>query len=177
MNLKYIVPLAILLVLIGCAQEPAQADKNSLKYFNAQYGIELQYPSDWIKVEEGIAPAIVVFARQETGTDVFIENVNVVVQQLTEPYTLEEYSALALDSVGQMIQGYKLAGYSDATVAGNPGKKLEYTSTTDAETVAFMQVWTIKENNVYVITYAAGTDDYATHKPTIQKIITSLKIQ
>ena len=129
-----------------------------------------------MQIDENIDPALVVFAAPDVGTDPFRENVNVVVQELTELYMLEEYSTLALNSVEQLIQGYKLVSYSDATVAGNPGKKLEYTSTTDAETVGFMQVWTIKDGKVYVITYAAGKDDYAAFLPTVQDMITSFKI-
>ena len=127
--------------MLGCAQQDAQqASKVPNIYANTQYGISLQYPAGWMQIDENIDPALVVFAAPDVGTDPFRENVNVVVQELTELYMLEEYSTLALNSVEQLIQGYKLVSYSDATVAGNPGKKLEYTSTTDAETVGFMQV-------------------------------------
>ncbi len=54
--------------------------------------------------------------------------------------------------------------------------KLIFTAQEGNIKLTYLQVWTIKNNQVYVITYAAETDDYQKFVDTAEKMINSFEI-
>ena len=152
-------------------------------YVNSIYGIIMQYPSDWKKVEPG----------QFSQTD----NFNIVVGYLSPKESASYRSPPAALSVGIQnlpnSQSITLDQYSDAQInfIREQASVLESNTTTlkgDNNTLAhrivyinsegqkIMQVWTIKGDKAYHITYATNQTRYYDYLPPVQKMIDSFEI-
>ena len=122
--------------------------------------------------------SVVAFLSPRGGTsDDLQENVNIVVQDLSaQPMTLEEYTDLTLGQIEQFITDAKILDSSPATLAGNPGHKAVYTGKQGQYDLEWMQLWTVKGNKAYVITYTAEAREYSAVLATAQEMIESFAI-
>jgi len=122
--------------------------------------------------------AIVAFiAPREGASDVFQENVNILVQDLSaQPMTLDEYTQLSVSQIGQVITDSNILDSSAVTLAGIPGHRVVYTGKQGQYDLKWMQVWTMQNNKAYVISYTAETGKYSTFLGTVQEMIDSFEI-
>ncbi len=165
----------------GCVQQ-------FLTYDNPTYGIRIKYPSDWTKSEQVGGSVVVFLAPKENLSDVFQENVNVLVQDLsTRPMTLSEYTNLSIDQISQNIFDANIIDSSATTLDGNPAHKVVYTGTAVKVAIyvggiqgeyrlKWMQIWTIKDNKVYIISYAARVDKFSEFSDTTNQMISSFEV-
>jgi hypothetical protein len=145
-------------------------------YKNAIYGIAIQYPSNWEKIEYsktaltvGGSNLIVNFlAPLVNSSDHWREHL--VIQMLKQP------------------QAKKLIPQSKITIGDRQGFKSLHNSTMqifnldkNTESTLFiktMDVWvTISNGDTYLLTYKALATRYQDYMPTIQKMIDSFKIE
>jgi hypothetical protein len=151
-------------------------------YVNSIYGILMQYPSDWKKVEPG----------QLSQTN----NINIIVGYLSPKESALYRSPPAALSVGiqnlSSSQSITLDQYSDAQInfIREQASVLESSTTTlkgdntlahkivyiNSEGQKIMQVWTIKGDKAYHITYATNETRYNDYLPPAQKMIDSFEI-
>lgn len=82
--------------------------------------------------------------------------------------TLEEYTNSQINPLEE-----KLLESNTTILAGIPGYKIVFTSIQGLKT---MQVWTIKNDKAYIITYVAQEEDYEKELQVAQKIIDSFEI-
>jgi len=159
----------------------AQTVSKLVTYQNSSYGIQIQYPSDWDKQENG--------TRQDTQTDVVTfyppaENTNasfdVAIDDISDEkgITLSQYSSDDIASSKQSVKDFKLVESSTNGVflAGLPAYKIVSTSTDQATSLKTMEIGTIKDEKVYIITYEAGASEYDKYLPTILGMISSFTI-
>ncbi|MBI4599346.1 hypothetical protein HY732_00310 [Candidatus Uhrbacteria bacterium] len=145
-------------------------------YENATAGIRMSYPKNWSK-EEG-----------EKGTVVFkmfdgAINVRFISDDLTstkEPITLKEYTdALMQQSIAEaQTKDVKIKAIldKDTTLAGLPAHEWLYSVTLDSIKARGMQVWTVKNNHSYVLTFTSPESLFDTFLPVFKKIIESVAI-
>ncbi len=146
-------------------------------YKNEQYQFEIKYLSDWTKQEQVMGSIVAFSSPQESASDIFLENLNVIVQDLsTQPMTLSDYTDLSVDQISRLITDSNIIDSSATTLAGNPAHKLVYTGKHEQHNLKWMQVWTIKNNKVYLISCTAEVDKYSDFLRTIQQMINSFKL-
>jgi hypothetical protein len=153
-------------------------------YENSIYGILMQYPFDWKNVDPG----------QFSQTN----NFNIVVGFLSSKQSASYRSPPAALSVGihnlSNSHSITLDQYSDAQINSikEQASVLESTTITlkdnnnnalahkivyiNNKGQKIMQVWTIKGDKAYHITYAADADRYSDFLPSVQKMIGSFEI-
>ena len=115
----------------------------------------------------------------ENNSDAFQENLNIIIQDLSEePMTLAEYTEL---SIGQ-AQEYRTDETDFDSIAttldGIDAHKITYTGYNPytGQTLKHMQVWTIKDNTAYILTYTAEIDKYNNFLDDAQEMINSFEI-
>ena len=152
-------------------------------YVNSTYEIFMQYPSDWKKVEPG----------QFSQTN----NFNIIVGFLSPKESASSRSSPAALSVGihnlSPSQSITLDQYSDAqtnfikeqasilesttiTLKGNNNTLTHKIVYINNKGQKIMQVWTIKGDKAYHITYAPNADRYSDYLSSVQKMIGSFEI-
>ena len=160
----------IILLLLGSVTSIqlaiAQADLTT--YENPKFGIRVQYPSDWGRLDLsflGASADIDFYPLDDTsGT----KDVRIQVKALPlQNMTLEQYTNIQINSVeGQILE-------SNATTLGNlPAHEIVFTNIG----LKTMQVWTLKDDKVYTITYVAEEDDYENDLQIAQRIIESFGV-
>ena len=154
----------------------------SPRYANSIYGkISMSYDARWQKVEfaqgsqlgvdDGGLTKIVSFRMpSEGGTTTSLD---LAVRDLSAPRNMsfEQYNKAQVDSISN-IGGY-IESTNSTTLGGNPAQKIVYTN---SEGIKIMQIWTIKDDIAYHITYAAEKEKYFQYLAAILKAVDSLRI-
>lgn len=148
----------------------AQTSDKMIIYDNPTFGIRIQYPSDWGRLDLS-------FLQHSADIDFYPLNdtslaKNLKVQVKNLPFhnmTLEEYT----NSQINLLEENLLESSAD-TLAGIPGYKIVFTNIEGLKT---MQVWTIKDDKAYIITYVAQEEDYEKELQIAQMMIDSFEIK
>ena len=165
--------IPIILLSLGsatCIQiaiaQTSQADFTN--YENPKFGIRVQYPSDWGRLDLsflGASADIDFYPLDDTsGT----KDVRIQVKALPlQNMTLEQYTNTQINSTqGQILE-------SNATSLGNlPAHEIVFTNIG----LKTLQVWTLKDDKVYTITYVAEEDDYENDLQIAQRIVESFGV-
>jgi hypothetical protein len=150
-----------------------------LTYKNPTYRIRIQYPSDWEKLEFNQRNIIVIFrSPPENSSDTKLENLLIQVGNLpSQNITLDEIASANINALNQSLIDFELIELNATTLSGNnPAHKVVYTNREGKDERKTMQVLSIKEDKVYLITYTAEASRYDRYLPTIQKMIDSFRI-
>ena len=180
---------------------------NSL-YKNAQYNFDVQYPSNWQKIEftqgieRGGRNTVVNFLSPSEGTaDKFREYFIVKVDELrpeqgfaiTSPSShslLTEYVNHQISDYKKLYQGFQLTesatssllllNKTDNNTSPNDyslSNKIVYTyNDATAGTIKIMELYLLKNNKIFSLSFHSEASKYSMYLPTIQKIVDSVHI-
>jgi hypothetical protein len=166
---------------------PSQANSttaSSFTYENPIYGIRIQYPSDWEKLEfiqgrSGFNIIVIFRSPPENTSDAKLENLVIQVGNLpSENVSLAEVVSANINSLKQSLIDFELNESTTITIAGggNPAHKIVYTEREENNELSkVMQVLMIKSDKIYLITYIAEQRKYDNYLPTIQNMIDSFE--
>ena len=171
-----------LIAIISQTLLAQSAPANLLTYQNSSAGIKLQYPSNWVKQENG--------TRQDTQTDLVTftpptinsnASLDITVDDITDSLgtTLAQYASDEIGSLKQQFASndFKLIeSKSSIILAGLPAYRIVYTSVDQNTTTKDMEIGAIKGGKVYLLTYEAGPNEYDKYLPIALKIIDSFKL-
>jgi hypothetical protein len=171
-------------------------------YKNVQYNFEMQYPSNWQKIEftqgieRGGRNTVVNFLSPSEGTvDKFREYFIVEVgdlrpeQAVAMPSSssislLTEYVNRQISNYKKLYQGFQLnessVNESDNSTSPNdnsPYYKIVYIyDDTTAGKTKIMELYLLKNNKIYSLSFHSEASNYSKYLPTIQKIVDSVHI-
>jgi hypothetical protein len=149
---------------------------NFMIYKNPIYGIAIQYPSNWEKIEY-------------SKTALTVGGSNLIVNFLAPIVNASDHwREHLMIQVLKQAQAKKLISQSQITIGDRQGFKSLYNSTMrisnlDRNTestlhIKTMDMWiTISNGDTYLLTYKAVASRYQNYLPTIQKMIDSFKIE
>lgn len=146
--------------------QTGQADFRT--YENPEFGIRVQYPSDWGRLDLsflGTSADIDFYPLNDTSG---AKAVRIQVEQLlSQNMTLDQYTDTQINSTeGQILE-------SNVTTLGNlPAHEIVFADVG----LKTLQVWTLKDDKVYAITYVAEDEDYENGLQIAQRIIESFGI-
>jgi eukaryotic-like serine/threonine-protein kinase len=151
-----------------------QKSKKFLTYANSTYGIQIQYPSDWLYKEVN-STNIVTFIPEEAllnqadNSPVFVA---IGIEFLPfHNIPLDLYTTLAINHLRQ-FQPFRIESSINTTIANNPAHKLLYT----AGGLKTMTLFTIKGDKTYIIKYAASPTKFPTYLTAAQEMINSFEL-
>ncbi|MDZ8079737.1 MAG: protein kinase [Nostoc sp. DcaGUA01] len=149
-------------------------------YNNAIYGITIKYPSNWEKTgtPDRITGNVVKFiSPKETETDSYLENINLIIQDLPENRReLEQFTNFYLDEVQQSDANIKILEQGKTQLTNRPAYQVIYTLEEEGVKIQRLQVWMVKNNKAYIMTYTADVAKYSKYLQTAQAMINSLQI-
>jgi hypothetical protein len=154
----------------------------SPRYRNSAYGtISMNYDPKWQKVEfdqgsqlgadNGGLIKIVSFRIPSEGSNT-TTSLDLAVRKLLAQRNMsfEQYNSSQIESI-RNANGYIES--TNSTLGGNPAQKVVYTN---SEGIKTMQIWTIKDDIAYHVTYAAEKENYFQYLKDIYEAVDSLQI-
>ncbi len=149
-------------------------------YNNTVYGIRIKYPANWEKTgtPDRITGNVVKFiSPKETETDSYLENVNLIIQDLPENRTeLEQFTNFYVDEIQQSDANTKILEQGQTQLRNQPAYQVISTLEEEGVKIQRLQVWMVKNNKAYIMTYTADVAKYSEYLPTAQTMINSLEI-
>ncbi|HQH17911.1 MAG TPA: PsbP-related protein [Bacteroidales bacterium] len=160
--------LAIILMMFGsCSQE------KMVKYTGKNH--EMLYPASWAKQEK--SNAIFFLSPKENEKDLFQENVNLMLQDLSQQsMSLEQYTELTKKQVVDNFGASAIISLKNTTIAGQQGKEFVYSMNYQGRSLKLKQYWFIKGNIAYLFSYTADPTKYEKYESVVTEMIKSFKI-
>lgn len=174
-----------------------QQSKNLIPYINPTHGIKIQYPSDWKLVERGdngYHMLNVIAEFLQPGQNNYY-NQNISASHNSLRLSVQDYSAFEdthnnktgnqlqnignhrIGAIGISCPGFDLRSYiRNATLAGSPAYQIGFDYSYLDHNKKATEIWTIKDNKVYIIDYLANEKVYDITLPFVKKMIESFKI-
>ncbi|MFN6516389.1 MAG: protein kinase domain-containing protein [Nostoc sp. CreGUA01] len=154
---------------------------NTLEDYNdTVYGISIKYPANWEKTgtPDRITGNVVKFTSpKETETDSYLENVNLIIQDLPENRTeLEQFTNFYVDEIQQSDANTKILEQGQTQLRNQPAYQVISTLEEEGVKIQRLQVWMVKNNKAYIMTYTADVAKYSEYLPTAQTMINSLEV-
>jgi hypothetical protein len=145
-------------------------DNNTFNlYDNPAFGIRIQYPSDWGRLDLSFLQDSADINFYPLSDTSLAKNLKILVKNLPfHNMTLEEYTNSQINPTEEI-----LLESNTTTLANIPGYKIVFTNVVGLKT---MQVWAIKDDKAYIITYVAKEEDYEKDLQIAQKMIDSFEI-
>jgi eukaryotic-like serine/threonine-protein kinase len=146
-------------------------DNNTFNlYKNPAYGIKIQYPSNWGRLDLSFLQDSADIDFYPLSDTSLAKNLKILVKNLPfHNMTLEEYTNSQINPTEEI-----LLESNTTTLANIPGYKIVFTNVVGLKT---MQVWAIKDDKAYIITYVAKEEDYEKDLQIAQKMIDSFEIK
>jgi eukaryotic-like serine/threonine-protein kinase len=162
---------------------------NFTDYGNSTLGVNVKYPSEWQRaVQAGGGISIIqFFSPLQNKSDIFRENVNIAIENLPNNKTnVTQYSRASLSVIAKSLPGFNLTkSNTSENFHGTPAVEKTFTAKQavldrNLKAVALdlkmTQIYTLKNNKAYVITFAAESSNYDRFLPTVAKILDSFQI-
>ncbi len=151
----------------------------NLTFDDPMFGIKLEYPSSWTKIQPGQPSAqssvdiVAAFLRQGIQNASSLSRIGLGVQQLkSQDVKLDQYTPNQIEAIKR--QNATISEDGKTTIAGNPGHKAVFTLENGKKV---MQIWTLKGGKAYIMAYQANPNEYPTNLPTFEKMVESLEIK
>eukprot|EP01113_Clastostelium_recurvatum_P021266 TRINITY_DN2517_c0_g1_i1.p1 TRINITY_DN2517_c0_g1~~TRINITY_DN2517_c0_g1_i1.p1 ORF type:complete len:499 (-),score=143.52 TRINITY_DN2517_c0_g1_i1:640-2070(-) len=143
-------------------------------YSNDTFGVRIGYPQGWL-LQENIGGAVVAFSPAPEDTQA--PTLNVVVQDLSSnPMSLDDFTSVSLYQMEQMLQEVADVDVSATVLAGNPGKRVQYSTRMQSFYLKFFQTYTLKDDIAYIITFSAPPAIHDALKGVIEQCIEKFEI-
>jgi hypothetical protein len=155
-----------------------------LTYKNSMYGFEIQYPSNWEKIDFGQAieeddrHIVVTFlSPPEDALDLFREYLVIQVGMLMVHRSLEQNVDAQISSLRDSLPDFGIVESNATTVVGgNRVHTLVYTFKVGEDEYKVTEFWIIKADKLYYLKYSTESEKSDNHGSTIRKMIESFKI-
>ncbi len=139
---------------------------------------KIQYPQDWrLDTSKRMGTELFVFAALENAEDKFAENVNVLIQDLSQQnIDLEKYKQITEKQLAEMVTDGKIF---ESTII-KPGNKnyyrITYTMPQEKFRLKITSFCFIKDEKAYLVTFSAELDKYDHYKNIGEAILASFDL-
>jgi hypothetical protein len=164
---------------------------NFTNYDNPYLGIKVKYPSNWLIAAHFINNVFIIqfVSPKENSTDQFADNINIAIHNIPPRTSLVQYSK-AIDNMLiarhlNINESQSKNNNSALTLAGMPAFERLFTVSQHVLdknlkivplNLKILQLYTIKGNKGYIVTYTAQASRFLTYLPDVQKLIDSFNI-
>ncbi|HIK06650.1 MAG TPA: serine/threonine protein kinase [Trichormus sp. M33_DOE_039] len=169
--------VAIMPVIILLLQAIIPKD-NLLSYTNDSAGIKIKYPPNWERqdIQNILTQELVTFlSPKQNDANNFQDKLTINVGKFAG--TLDESKNLFIQEIKNTLPEANIVSTSTATLANKRAYQLIFTGKNENTRLKNLQIWTLKDEQTYVITYTATIDDYDKFLPLAEKMIQSFEIE
>jgi hypothetical protein len=158
------------LLLFVCTSAPWKTYTDATNHF------AIDYPETWEQQEKN---GILVFLSPLEGSgDTFRENVNLLLQTLTdEVKTMDQYTVLTKQQVIDQAGEKAIVSLKDVKLGAHPAKEFIYNATFNGRSLKVKQYWFIKGKSVYLFTYTADPLSFDKYEGPSTALIRSFRFQ
>jgi hypothetical protein len=151
---------------------------NFQTYSNLPFGIKMQYPSNWLKLDLSRNNSSVLVVAFKTPVGSPLGSLNILGGNVSSGnVTLTALVSTTINHLRQTGKILHLISSTPTTLAGKSAHKIVYTTTApQGFELEAMQLISLVGKKAYFITYAVPTANYATYLPTILRMISSTVI-
>ncbi len=148
-------------------------------YENSKYGIKIDYPSNWLKTEPGSTIGmppyeqinVVTFSSPPKNDPVLM----VIVANKTAG-TLTDFASEEINQHRIIYPDFNLLKLGNVNLGDNPGYNFIFNASDVNGKFHAAQIWTIKDNKLFLLVNTVSEDLYNLTWPTIQRMIDSFEI-
>lgn len=152
-------------------------------FADEQFGIEIKYPQDWKAEKQEYSPLTGgTIARIFPNT--FSLNLEVGlfirIEDIQKSQTLSEYNQAAIEQIKKSVKNVQILEQQSKKIDNREGYQIVYTGEDQINNFRFkaMEVWTISNSKVYILTYRAEEKLYDPFlKDVEQTMIKSFRLQ
>ncbi len=145
-----------------------------LKYTDDTNKFTINYPDKWERKNN--TNAIIFLSPKENDKDVFQENVNLMLQDLSKhSMSLEQYTELTQKQIVDNLGASAIVSLKSITLAGQQAKEFIYYMNYQGRHLKLKQYWFIKGNIAYLFSYTAEPSQYQIYESTATDVIRSFK--
>ncbi len=139
---------------------------------------EMDYPPEWSMIENEAGAAAIFYSPLENDLDIFKENVNIVIQDLSKkPMSLEQYTKTAIHQMKVVFKtGMEIVESEPAYLGGVKGHRFTFMGTGPDGDLKFMTLWALKGDTAFQFTYTGLKSDWDQYKKVADKMLRSFKI-
>lgn len=154
-----------------------ESETQLASYENFSHNFKLNYPEVWSQRDRNdfFTSGIVFFSPLANDSDLFQERVSVLVEDLSKNMSLAKYTAESIAEI-KRLSDPKVDVSKVVQLGSLPGRQVIYQGEENGNRVQRMQIWSIKGDRAYVITYTAQPHSYEEYLPTVEKMIKSFEV-
>ena len=184
-----LVVLLLVALVVGCAEKeevttqeptPSTPVKETQTYTNSEYGFSFGYPADW-DIMEDFRGFVVFLAGPSVLDDVYMVNINLQTEQLSEEVTIKDYFQMVELNTKRMAKDYNKMGEYDTSISRQPTTVFTCTATveSDGKSVTLKDTGAvfIKDNIGYVITYDVPEELHDNYIDCFELVIDSFEFE
>ena len=178
--LPVVVAVAIALTGLGSwiliSQRSNEPEIELSSYESQSEGFRIDYPQDWSKQERNdfFATGVIFFSPLVDDADRFKEKVSLLVENIPNNMSLEAYTDQSLAEI-RKLSDPDIKKAQKITLGSNEARQIVYRGEENGQPVRRMQVWSVKGDRAYVLTYTATPQDYDLYLPMVEKTIESFE--
>ncbi len=181
-QIKLILLTAIFFSLIACGQKTQkimQSDiPNDWKTIN-ESGFTIQYPDSFELNKSGqMGISFILLSKQTSQQDLFRENINMVIQDLTEQnIDLNKYVEISEGQIKTMITNGNIIESKRVKADDSEFQKIVYTGVQGQFNLKFEQYYWVVNGKAYVLTLTCEISQFDKYKEVGEKIMNSFKLK
>ncbi len=146
-----------------------------LSYHNSHANFSIQYPQNW-ELQENTLGSQVLFLSPQNSGDLFRENVSVVTENLNDNITVDSYYDAAKVHLQKFINNFEEISNKNMNIGNLNAKIVEYIGTQGTYNLKRQQIFLIKNQTAYIITYTASRNHFDDTLDLVQKMVESISI-
>ncbi|MGB3205643.1 MAG: PsbP-related protein [Crinalium sp.] len=160
---------------------PTATNQNLIIYQNFYNNIKISYPHNWQyqNIQNLFTGEVVKFLPPDaTGLDPLPASVTVKNEDLSQnPLSLKEYTDSVISEIKQFLPNSQIIESMPTTLSNKPAHLIVYTNKNSNNVDSkILEIWTVANNQAYIITYSATPTQYQQFLETAKQIFNSFQI-
>ncbi len=148
-------------------------------YDKSNLGITIKYPQNWERqdINNIFTKELVSFSiPQSEDKDNFKEKVVLSIEEYSK--SLNQSKDDFTKEINKALSAVEIVETTPTTLAYKPAFKIIYTGKDEEKKLNLknLQIWTLKNNKAYIITYSAEQEDYDKYIATVEEMIKTFEI-
>lgn len=150
---------------------------NWQRYHNEEYNFSISLPRNWTK-EQGAFDTVILAREPLKGTtDIFRENINVVVKDLPRNISLETFFEANKQEITMNLPGVYNVSEGDIFAGILPGRVLSFNTRLQSTILRTITAGWKRGDYVYVVSCTCEAEQSSKYEPIFQKSMRSLRLK
>ncbi|MBE7463556.1 MAG: hypothetical protein HS116_08640 [Planctomycetes bacterium] len=139
-------------------------------------GFSIVLPETWERQENAHGTVVLALSQQADASDTFRENINVVVEDLPNEYSVSDYYDANQVQLRKVMTDFVEVQLGDTIIQGQPAKRLVFTHRMGELNLKVLQYYFSKGKRGFVVTCTAAPGSYAGFEAEFERSVHSLML-